>query len=483
MLLKSTLIKVLLIEDDEDDVFLIRQYLAEVENFKFEVFWEPDLALAKRKMIEGDFQVFLIDYRLGGENGLDLIKYAQEKKVLTPSIVLTGHGDLEIDMDASSSGAADYLVKTDLNSSMLERSIRYALSHSKIIGELDEKEKKYRTLFERSIDPIFLANSHFVLVDANDSYKNFFEISALGEKANIGKMFATPDDFLYFMSTLNELGQVRDFEVSLVSKTGVNKVCLLNCVYIPDQASELPCYQGIIYDLTILKQAENDMLVAERLSLTGKMARTIAHEVRNPLTNLNLALDQLRGELPSDNEAIKLYGDIIERNANRIEQLVGDMLNSSRPKQLHLALTEVSEVMDSTLRMAMDRITLHQIELITTYQKDVPRILMDKEEIQVALLNIIINAVEAMIPGKGILKIETLLQDKTLKLIISDNGKGIPAPDLGRLFDPFFTSKHSGMGLGLTSTKNIFNSHNAQIEVTSEVNNGTTFCIIFKLAD
>lgn len=483
MSLKPVPVKVLLIEDDEDDVLLIREYLAEVENFKFEVFWEPDLTLAKRKMIEGDFQVFLIDYRLGGENGLDLIKYAQEKEVLTPSIVLTGHGDLKIDIDASSSGAADYLVKSDLNSSMLERSIRYALSHSKIIGELDEKEKKYRTLFERSIDPIFLANGKLALMDVNDSFQRFFGISVLGEESLISKLFTNPNDFFYFTSTLNEIGQVKDFEVSLVSKTGINKICLLSCVYIPDQASEHSCYQGIVYDLTLRKQAESDMLAAERLSLTGKMARTIAHEVRNPLTNLNLALDQLRGELPQDNESMKLYGDIIERNANRIEQLMGEMLNSSRPKQLHLELTEVSEVMDSTLRMAMDRIMLHQIELKTVYQNDLPRIFVDKEKIQIALLNIVINAVEAMEPGKGILQIEASLHDKILKLMITDNGKGITEEDLVKLFDPFFTGKHSGMGLGLTSTKNILNSHSAQIEVTSEVNKGTVFCINFKLAD
>ena len=483
MPLKPIPVKVLLVEDDEDDVLLIREYLAEIENFKFEVSWESDLALARKKMIEGDFQVFLIDYRLGGENGLDLIKFMQEKGVLTPSIVLTGHGDLKIDIDASSSGAADYLVKTDLNSSMLERSIRYALSHSKIIRELDEKEKKYRTLFERSQDPIFLANSRFVLMDVNNSFKNFFGAFPLNEQSPLSKIFANPDDYLYFTGKLKEMGQLKNFEVSLVSEAGENKVCFFNCVFIPDQVPELSCYQGIIYDLTLIKQAESDMLAAERLSITGKIARTIAHEVRNPLTNLNLALDQLRGELPGDNEAMLLYGDIIERNANRIEQLVGEMLNSSRPKQLHLELMEVSEVMDSTLLMAKDRITLDQIELETVYQKNLPRILIDKEKIQIALLNIVINAVEAMTPGKGILKIETFLHDKTLKLMISDNGKGIPAADLSKLFDPFFTGKHSGLGLGLTSTKNILNSHSAQIEVISELNKGTMFCINFKLAD
>lgn len=475
-------IKVLLIEDDEDDVLLVREYLAEVQNFEFEVFWEPNLALARKKMIEGDFQIFLIDYRLGGENGLDLVKYMQEQGVLTPSIVLTGHGDLKIDIDASSSGAADYLVKTDLNSSMLERSIRYALSQSRIIRELDEKEKKYRTLFERSIDPIFLTTDQLMLMDVNNSFIKFFGYSDIGGSP-IAAIFANGEDYDYFQTALKENGQIRDFEVVLVTDAAEKKTCLLNCVFIPDQALGFSCYQGIIHDLTLRKQAENDMLIAERLSLTGKIARSIAHEVRNPLTNLNLALDQLREELPADNESAKLYSDIIERNANRIEQLVGEMLNSSKPKQLNLQLTAVHEIMDDTISLAIDRIKLNQIELRTHYDDNLPRILVDKEKIRVALLNIIINAVEAMIPGKGVLQINAYVTNTILTIAISDNGKGIETSDLGKLFDPFFTGKQSGMGLGLTSTKNILNSHSARIDVKSELNKGTIFYINFKLAE
>jgi signal transduction histidine kinase len=282
---------------------------------------------------------------------------------------------------------------------------------------------------------------------------------------------------------LKEAQQIKDFEVALITKTGEKKTCLLNCVFIPDQTSDFCCYQGIIHDLTIRKQAENDMLIAERLSITGKVARTIAHEVRNPLTNLNLALDQLRDELPRNNESIKLFTDIIERNASRIEKLVGDMLNSSKPRELDLALTPVNEIIDTTIALAIDRINLHQIKFQINDQSNLPRILVDRDKIQIALLNIIINAVESMTLGKGVLKINTSLADKTLTIAIADNGKGIPPADIGKLFDPFFTGKQSGMGLGLTSTKNILNSHNAQVEVKSELGVGTTFFIHFKLAE
>ena len=475
-------VKVLLVEDDEDDALLTREYLEEIENFTFEVLWEPELNEAKNRMLKGGHDVFLIDYRLGRENGLDLIKYIHDKKVLTPAILLTGQGDLEVDIRASRFGAADYLVKSDLNAAILERSIRYALSQAAIIKALDEKEKKYSSLFERSIDPIFLASANFVLEEVNQSFLQFFgfDPAEMGS-VKMNSLFANEEDFEYFHETLKEKEQIRDFEVTLVTKAGEKKICVLNCVFIPDQASDFCCYQGLIHDLTIRKKAETDMLIAERLSLTGKIARTIAHEVRNPLTNLNLALDQLRSELPAENESVKLYGDIIQRNADRIEQLVGEMLNSSKPKELNLQPFPVKEILDDTVELAMDRINLNQIKLKKNYSTDLPKVLVDREKIKIAFLNIVINAIEAMSPKDGVLTIGASLRDKIVVVEISDNGKGILPTDAKKLFDPFFTGKQSGMGLGLTTTKNILNSHHAEIEVKSELEKGTVFLIYFKL--
>src|SRR5690349_23964784 len=174
--MKGTLIKVLIIEDDEDDVLLVREYLSASEHYHYELSWEPDIKKAEQQ-IKGDFDVFLIDYRLGSENGLDLVKYAHEQHVLKPFIILTGQGDLKVDLDASRYGAADYLIKSELNASLLERSIRYAVTQSKVVRELDEKEKKYSSLFERSIDPIFLARFDFTLIDLNQAFYQFFGYS------------------------------------------------------------------------------------------------------------------------------------------------------------------------------------------------------------------------------------------------------------------------------------------------------------------
>lgn len=479
---RKQLVKVLLIEDDEDDVLLTREYLAESASFRFEVEWEPVTERAMEKMVDGTYDVFLIDYRLDRHTGIDIIKFAQDNGVNRPCILLTGQGDLRVDLDATRYGAADYLVKTELNASILERSIRYALSQARVIRELDEKEKRYRSLFERSIDPIFLSNDKLDLVDVNSAFIKFFKITKEdADHKNARIIFAEESDYEFFRKTLEAAGQVRDFEVPLLDSEGKRKVCLVNCVFTSDQES--CCYQAIVHDQTMRKKAEKDMLIAERLSMTGKIARTIAHEVRNPLTNLNLALEQLKDEMPVGNEAAVLFADIIERNADRIEQLITEMLDSSRPKELKLELTPVADVLEETIALTVDRLNLNRMKLEKKFDNDLPRILVDREKIKIAFLNIVINAVEAMQPGKGLLKIVTARKDDQLVVSISDNGKGIPPDEIEKLFDPFFTGKQGGMGLGLTSSKNILNSHNASIEVTSVIAGGTHFHIYFKLPD
>lgn len=367
-----------------------------------------------------------------------------------------------------------------------ETEIRLQKSHllqSMIIQELDAKEKKYRTLFERSIDPIFLASPTWELADANNSFLQFFGYDVAKEKLPLASLFTSSRDFQLFRNALRDQNFIRGFEVSLNTKADVRKSCLLNCVFIPDQIAGLGYYQGIIHDLTLRKKAENEMLIAERFSLTGRIARTMAHEVRNPLANLNLALDQLLDELPAENKSTKLYTDIIARSANRIDKLINELLTSSKPNELTLSLTHANVLIEETLLSAKDRIELNHIQLIVNCEATLPRILIDQDKIKLALFNIIINAIEAMVPGVGVLTITVCRQASILVISIADNGKGISDSDLSNLFDPFFTRKSMGMGLGLTSTKNILNSHNVKVEVKSDVGRGTTFTLNFILPE
>lgn len=350
------------------------------------------------------------------------------------------------------------------------------------IEELDQKEKRYRSLFERSIDPIFLADDHFKMTDANSSLQTLFNYTY--EEAcclDLDELFIDKAEFTLFKENLDRNNHVRDFEVILKDSDNKKLVSLINCVRIVDTTGQVH-YQGIIHDMTMRKKVERELIQAEKLSTTGKIARTIAHEVRNPLTNLNLAMDQLKEEFIA-NDNTKVFTDILDRNLKRIEELISELLRSSRPKDLQLSKTPLTGVINETIDLIKDRVNLNEMKLINTIKTDLPNVLIDKELVKIALVNIMVNAIEAMEPGSGILRISVQLEDDQAVLIIADNGNGIPDEELEKLFDPFYSAKQGGMGLGLTSTQNILNSHKIEIEVQSKLGEGTSFYITFNTVD
>lgn len=218
----------------------------------------------------------------------------------------------------------------------------------------------------------------------------------------------------------------------------------------------------------------------EKFAATGRISRTIAHEIRNPLTNINLATEQLRNEIPATNE-VTLFFDMISRNSNRINQLISDLLNSTRVSELNLIKTSINDVLDKSLEFAADRIELKRVEVVKKYDRDICQVMVDEEKIIIAFLNIIVNAIEAMNP-EGVLNLSTETRNNRCLTTIKDNGRGMSKEDISRVFEPFFTTKERGTGLGLTNTQNIVLAHNANIHVESEPGKGTTFSLSFDFA-
>jgi signal transduction histidine kinase len=150
---------------------------------------------------------------------------------------------------------------------------------------------------------------------------------------------------------------------------------------------------------------------------------------------------------------------------------------------MSLQRSTLQSALDKSIASAIDRITLKQIDLTVSYPEKEAFVLLDEEKIQLAFLNIIINAVEAMEEGKGKIAVSIEEQDDEYIVEIEDNGCGISEENMQRLFEPYFTSKRNGMGLGLASTLNIIQSHNGHVDVKSEEGKGTSFIIGFKKAN
>jgi len=220
----------------------------------------------------------------------------------------------------------------------------------------------------------------------------------------------------------------------------------------------------------------------EKFAATGRIARTIAHEVRNPLTNIALATEQLQ-EMATTNPDSTMLLEMVSRNANRINQLVSDLLNATRFVQLIFTEIDVNQLVDETLEMARDRIELKHIKIEKDYSNELCNISVDAEKIKLALLNIIVNAIEAMEKEKGVLLLKTKKQGSKCIIEIKDNGVGMDDDTLQKLFEPYFTAKSDGNGLGLTNTQNIILNHGGNIKVYSKPGEGTSFQVILNIAD
>ncbi|MCK8492764.1 MULTISPECIES: hybrid sensor histidine kinase/response regulator [Spirosoma] len=478
---KKDIIRVLLIEDDEDDYMLTRALVSARENANIKLDWVDNYDRALEALEQNDHDVYLVDYRLGHHTGIHLIQEAFRLGCQAPMILLTGQDDLTVDQSALELGAADYLVKGRIDAQLLGRSIRYALRQASVLAEVAEKENKYRSLFERSIDAIFVADEQLHFQDANPSVERLLGYSRDElRKLNPARLFTDLNFLRELRFNVREYGQIKDFETTLISKNGRKRICLISVWAVEDRAGLPEWYQGIVRDITDQKKAQQDLILAEKLTMTGKIARSIAHEVRNPLTNLSLALEQLKDELETENEYVTMFTDIIGRNVDRIGQLITEMLNSSKPRELERRRQDFNGVVKSTLQLISDRIKLKRMRLEVHFSNDDCNALLDREQVKTALLNILINAVEAMEEGKGVLVVSTFCsEDSRVCVEVTDNGGGISEADRKRLFDPFFTGKSGGMGLGLTATQNIINSHKGSIDVESQVGHGTTFRLYF----
>ena len=218
---------------------------------------------------------------------------------------------------------------------------------------------------------------------------------------------------------------------------------------------------------------------SEKFAATGRIARTIAHEVRNPLTNIDLAVAEIKATMPHQDESSLILFDMVNRNSKRINQLISELLDATRFAELNFSPVSINTLLDEALELAKDRLELNRIKVEKNYSLDICKIAVDTEKIKIAFLNLIVNAVEAMEPQKGVLQILTKGDNGKCIVEITDNGHGMTEEELNNVFEPYFSTKLNGNGLGLTNTANIILNHKGDISVTSKEGKGTIFIIKF----
>ena len=208
------------------------------------------------------------------------------------------------------------------------------------------------------------------------------------------------------------------------------------------------------------------------------LVSVLVHELRNPLTNIMLTIHLLESKILDDND--RLYMDIIKRSSAKINDLVNDLLKGEQEQQIQTEEYSIHQLLDEVIEMASDKIMLKNIVVKRNYASYDLRIKMDMPKIKIALTNIIINAIDAMSSEKGVLKLGTKIIKGRYAVSIQDNGSGISKENLPLIFNPYFTNKPGGIGVGLAATKDILLSNQIGVRVESVMGYGTRFILLFE---
>ena len=226
-----------------------------------------------------------------------------------------------------------------------------------------------------------------------------------------------------------------------------------------------------------LERVQGELLRKERLAAMGEMAAGFAHEIRNPLAVMKNSLHFL-GETISNKEKARKHLDLMDIQLDEASYIVRELLDFTREIKPESSPTSVNDLVRASLR---SRRPPRRVKVVRDLSRNLPEIKVDATQVRQAFQNLVSNAIQA-IPGEGKVSIRTYLEQKHLNIAVSDTGEGISKGNLDKVFQPLFTTKSRGIGLGLTVTKRLVEANGGMIEVNSKEGEGTTFHLRFPVA-
>ena len=487
---------VLLIEDDEDDYLITRALLDKAQTIDARLEWVRSYDEGLEAVLTDAYDACLVDYRLGARNGLDLLNEVNEQGgVRTSIILLTGQGDLEVDLNAMAAGAADYLSKEQIDAPLLERSIRYAVERT----EAERRIRQQAQYLDKARDAIMAHDMDGRVIYWNKGAERLTGYSR-------ADMEGTPAYDVLFRpeqhdalqacrATVMEEGEWTG-ELHMHTKDEDELIVESRWTLVRDATGRPQSILVINTDITERKELESQFLRSQRMESIGRLVGGIAHDLGNLLVPILLGVKVLQRRIDEDDKALRTLS-MIQQSAERGSDMVEQVLAFARGVE-----GERVSIQPKTLIREVEKITNetfpNRITIVTEVPETLDPIMGDATQIQQVLMNLCVNARDAM-PESGTLSIRAQNirlseQDarRTLDaepgpyvcLQVADTGTGIPDDVVDKVFEPFFSTKPEGegTGLGLSTAYSIIKSHDGFIDVESS-DAGTTFDVYIPIAE
>lgn len=483
-------LKAIVIDDNRNDFEIIsrlfRRYPEEIE-----VDYAENGKEALEKLGRDGYDIAFLDLRLPDINGIELLDKIVGSGERTPVIIITGQGDERAAVSAMKSGAYDYIVKDELDAELLVKTISHTLERNKLKEEKESLEKELLLYTNRLEDMVrertaeieYLNNyKELILSTLNDYIRvvdpraKVIQYESQKIKETFGNSIGKPCYMFWKRETECEncvsIKAIEEGKVVEKEEESGDRKYHVTAIPLMNRDGSMSAIE-VISNITDKKRLEEEIENNKRLAAMGELAAHVAHEIRNPLYILKMASGILAEECPSGNKVIKSMRNGIAS----LEGLANDILDFSRPSKLKLEMFDIKSLIDEIVEEMASTIGGSSIEIVKELPEGDIISWIDGIRFKSILKNLIANSIQA-IKTTGRIGISVNTGDNDMIMMkVSDNGRGIPEDDLKKVFDPFFTSKAKGTGLGMCIVKRFVDMHGGDIEIWSEVGKGTEVII------
>ena len=347
--------------------------------------------------------------------------------------------------------------------------------------ELRESEKKYRDMIENSPDGIMrITIKDGVFLSVNPAYCGLlgYEPEELVGKSSLDlKLWVHPESRAKLIAILDTDEVVRDFEYDVRTKSGEIKTLSCTGRAIFNEREGMAEFEGIMRDITYRKWLEEQLKISERHAALGHLSASIGHEIRNPLGVISNSIFFLNRVIENADDKVSRHLEIMSREISVSNTIISDLLEFSSMRAPELEMTDLNAL----IRETINTIGLPEdVKLNFHLSEKSTKCMIDKKQMNGIFLNLTTNAVHSM-PDGGYLTIRTDIGEGFIKIEVEDTGEGISDDGLDKIFEPLFTTKAKGIGLGLAIIKQYVENHKGLVTVQSREGKGTVFAVMLPL--
>ena len=476
--------KTILLVDDEAD---LREVLdISLSDIGYDVLTAENGAQAMNILKEIDIPVVVTDIKMPGIDGIELLRKIKGNNPETEVIMLTGHGDLDLAIKSLKFEATDFVVKP-INDDALEMALQRAFDKISMQQKLKEYERNramYDLLINELIqEDVMIIGSDYRILDINETLLKKLGLErkdAVGRHCyEITHRLSAPCSGEDHQCPLDETLKTRRPS----KETHVHKDKNNNNIYY--SISAYPLFENgeiigaieLSRDITADINTRQAMMQQDKLASIGRLSAGVAHEINNPLTTILTTAMLIQEDIDPENA---LYEELstITNEALRCRKIVSSLLDFARQTKPAKKHHNINDIIVECIRLTRKQAEFKDVKIQKVLFEKIPELLLDKEQIQQALINLILNATDATEPG-GEIKLSTAFSpdNQFVTIKVSDTGKGIADGVIDKIFEPFFTTREIGTGLGLAITHGIVGRHGGDIRVQSRPHHGTTFTI------